>query len=420
MSTSPEAEFNGPLVGGRYRMGRRLGSGGQGSAHLALDEKTGKRVAVKAFELAKVKDWKELDLFRRECRVLKDVRHTGIPEYLDELESEDHKVHYLVMEYVPGQSLKERVRDGALTEAELWRLLWQMVNILDYLHGRQPPVVHRDIKPANLIQRPDGDVALVDFGVVQTGRPATGGNTFVGTYGFMAPEQFHGEASTATDIYALGATLICLGTGCEPEDLPHEGLRLKFKDRLRVSDELLTLLERLTEPEPAKRPTSGVELKKELEARSNVPSPTRRSRDDEEPLHQPRPGELPAPVGVAVGALLTLIGTLGMVALTVVDAVLVPLIFTLLAMSAPREKKRRLQNQQDHIHGALKAGVRTFQQLSTGGYQAFRQHQRELKSARQEALPGRRERRLEREKWREEERRRAAAMKARNRHGGRR
>src|SRR6185295_6373321 len=126
-----------------------------------------------------------------------------------------------------------RRRQGSLDREALWRLLGDAGEVLDYLHGRVPPVIHRDIKPSNVIRRPDGSFALVDFGSVRDSLKPEGGSTVVGTFGYMAPEQFQGRALPASDVYGVGATLIALVSGLEPEDLPHRGLAVDVEAALR-------------------------------------------------------------------------------------------------------------------------------------------------------------------------------------------
>ncbi len=127
----------------------------------------------------------------------------------------------------------------------------QLLAILEYLHNRQPSVIHRDIKPSNILLgdrsgNSPGQVYLVDFGSVKT---AANGSTItiVGTYGYMPPEQFGGHTSPASDLYALGATIICLATGQHPSELPHLDMQIDFVDRVNLSSGLTNWLKSLTE-----------------------------------------------------------------------------------------------------------------------------------------------------------------------------
>jgi len=125
------------------------------------------------------------------------------------------------------------------------------------LHYTTPPVIHRDIKPPNIIlcsssQSParDTQVFLVDFGAVQDTYRHTvaGGSTVVGTYGYMAPEQFRGQAVLSTDLYGLGTTLLFFLTRKSPVDLPQRKLRINFRSHVSVSEAFADWLEKMIEP----------------------------------------------------------------------------------------------------------------------------------------------------------------------------
>lgn len=116
-------------------------------------------------------------------------------------------------------------------------------------------MIHRDIKPSNLVRAPDGKLALVDFGGVLDAARDKGGSTVVGTFGYMAPEQLHGQVTAATDLYALGATIVSLAGGIEPEDVPRKGLRMDLARHLPTLEPgLRDVLVEMTDPDPDKRP----------------------------------------------------------------------------------------------------------------------------------------------------------------------
>ncbi len=206
--------------------GPKLGRGSQGRTYAAIDIEADRAVAIKRMTLDAVDDWKPFDLFERECRVLRALDHDGIPAFFDSFEEPDGTFN-LVMELVEGTNLRNVSRDGErLSEAQAFSILHQILEIIDYLHSLSPPVIHRDIKPANIMRRADGRYCLVDFGGVRDAVRPDGGSTIVGTFGYMAPEQLHGEATAATDIYSLGATILAVLTGTEPEKLPRKGLTI--------------------------------------------------------------------------------------------------------------------------------------------------------------------------------------------------
>lgn len=248
--------YTGPLLAGRWRLGPRLGRGAQADTFLARDEQAGSRgpreVVVKRLRLAGA--WKGFDLFERESKVLAALRHPGVPRALASFE-EPPGTFNLVMERMPGQNLRELAARRRLSELELRDILVRTLEILDHLHSRAPAVVHRDLKPSNLVRAPDGRIALVDFGGVLDAARERGGSTVVGTFGYMAPEQLHGQAVPATDLYALGATIVALAGGVEPEDVPRKGLRMDLDRHLPGMDPALReVLARMTDPDPEKRP----------------------------------------------------------------------------------------------------------------------------------------------------------------------
>lgn len=218
----------GTVIGGRYEVDTVLGRGGNGVTYRCTDSDTGRLVAVKALSLRSLRDWKQLELFQREAQILENLDHPGIPQYIDAFEEDTaaDRAFFLVQELAAGESLEDMVERGwRADESEITRIATELLGILQYLSTRRPAVVHRDIKPSNIViegGRTGGRVFLVDFGGVQAAAAAgeMPSSTVVGTYGFMAPEQFRGAARPASDLYGLGATLLYLLSGRPPQRLP--------------------------------------------------------------------------------------------------------------------------------------------------------------------------------------------------------
>jgi serine/threonine protein kinase len=253
------------LKSGRYSIEGTLGAGSQGETLDALDTERNERVAIKRFSVRGAASWKDVELAEREARVLSAIAHPKLPRYVDHFE--ENGSLFLVMERVEGESLAAlRRRGGALSRTEIVRLLADLGEVLDYLHGRAPPIIHRDIKPGNVFRRPDGSFALVDFGSVRDSLKPEGGSTVVGTFGFMAPEQFQGRALPQSDVYALAATALALLTGRDPEDLPHRGLRIDVWAALPHDPAFARALERMLEPDPDRRAARVTPLVAELHA----------------------------------------------------------------------------------------------------------------------------------------------------------
>lgn len=199
--------------------------------------------------------WDDLKLFDREVEVLKSLDLAAIPQYLDSFEADTElgKGFALVQTYIEARSLQDWVESGrTFSESDIKEIAKKLLDILDYLHHRQPPVIHRDLKPSNILLgdrsgNSPGEVYLIDFGSVQT-VPSSSTITIVGTYGYMPPEQFGGEVYPASDLYALGATLIYLATGSHPSELPKKELRILFAERVNLNSQTIAWLQCLTEP----------------------------------------------------------------------------------------------------------------------------------------------------------------------------
>ncbi|WP_394826425.1 serine/threonine protein kinase [Pendulispora albinea] len=243
------------LRDGRYAIVRMLGEGGQAASLEAVDKREGKLVVLKRFRLQGAKSWKEVELAEREASVLSSLDHPRLPRYVEHFE--EGGAFYLVTEKIEGESLAELRRRGVpMDEAFALQLLRDTAEVLAYLHGRTPPIVHRDIKPGNVIRRPDGSFALIDFGAVLHRLKPGGGSTVVGTFGYMAPEQFQGRAMPVSDVYAVAATALSVLTGREPEDLPHRGLGIDVEralSGLRIGGPLRRALASMLEPDPDRR-----------------------------------------------------------------------------------------------------------------------------------------------------------------------
>lgn len=203
--------LQGKILQGRYQLRQKLGQNASRQTWLAIDLATPQQtlVIVKLLVAGDLQ-WDDIKLFEREAQVLKQLTHPQIPKYRDYFCINDLFSIGLVYECIPGLSLKELLNQGKrFTQEQVRQIAVDILNILVYLHELHPPVLHRDIKPSNLILGEDEKIYLVDFGAVQD-KAASEGVTFtiVGTYGYTPMEQFGGRAVPASDLYALGATLI--------------------------------------------------------------------------------------------------------------------------------------------------------------------------------------------------------------------
>ena len=272
MSGQKIGDLLGEILGNRYKCDRRLGKQAGRQTLLARDLKTQQQVVVKLLSFSSDFNWEDLKLFQREVETLKSLSHPAIPQYLDsfEIDTPSRKGFALVQTYIEAKSLQEYLSDGrTFSESEVKQLATALLDILGYLHQRQPPVIHRDIKPSNILLKNRsgnsvGEVYLVDFGAVQTLATQQGKTvTVVGTYGYMPPEQFGGRAVPASDLYSLGATLIALITKQHPADLPQQDLQIEFEQFTKLTPGFTSWLKWMTHPSLERRPAS-VQIAKEV------------------------------------------------------------------------------------------------------------------------------------------------------------
>jgi serine/threonine protein kinase/tetratricopeptide (TPR) repeat protein len=241
------------IIHSRYKILETLGQGGVGTTYKAEDLHTQQYVAIKVVSLRQSSDWKTLDLFEREVKVLQQLNHPAIPRYIDsfEIDTQDDRLFCIVQALAPGKTLAQWIQKGWRPDEDATKAIAvQLLDILVYLQTFLPPILHRDIKPQNILRDREGNIYLVDFGAVQDTyrQTVTGGSTVVGTLGYMAPEQFRGKATRATDLYALGTTLLYLLTGKDPNQLQtSDDLQLQIPSNLRISAEFSRWLKRCIE-----------------------------------------------------------------------------------------------------------------------------------------------------------------------------
>jgi len=212
------------LIQGRYLVRRTVGRGGMGAVYEAIDQRLGHTVALKQMLVG---GDSATAAFEREARILAGLRHPGLPRVTDFFG--DPRGLFLVMEFIPGGDLgallTERGRPFPVEDVVRWAD--QILDVLTFLHGQQPPILHRDIKPQNIKLTPAGDVVLLDFGLAKGLGPAQATSTaslFGYTPNYAPLEQVQGAGTTpASDLYALAATLHHLLAGEPPPDVLQRG-----------------------------------------------------------------------------------------------------------------------------------------------------------------------------------------------------
>lgn len=269
---------------GKYRLIRLLGRGGMGNVHLGLNPNTDDLVAIKALPRDAALQEKHIERFRREARLAAQIKHPNVVRVLDADHDPDRDLHYIVMEYVEGQSFSEIMKKNK-SGMPIDEALRAMICVTKALEAAaEKGIIHRDIKPGNIMLQKDGEIKLADLGLAkQLGEESniSMAKQTVGTPYYMSPEQIETPADidSRSDIYSLGATFYRLVTGTWPFDagstlqilrnilkdpLPHPCVKrpdlpapvgaviLKMmarnpEDRYRDPAELLTDLKKLSE-----------------------------------------------------------------------------------------------------------------------------------------------------------------------------
>ncbi|MGV8122458.1 MAG: serine/threonine protein kinase [Candidatus Xenobiia bacterium LiM19] len=277
----------GLLLVSRYRIRHIVAEGGMSTIYKAVDTKTGNLVAVK--ELSNVDEDKELareneQIFINEARILSKLAHRSIPRILDFFI--ENKNRYLIMEFVDGSDLHTILgKLGTFDEKTVMEWTCQLIEVLEYLHSRTPPVIFRDIKPSNIMLEPMGRIRLVDFGIARTYKPESYSDTVnLGSGGYAAPEQYAKagrQTDMRSDIYSLGVTVHQLLTGIDPvaigfkippptsvrpelnstwDSIILKAVQLEPDDRYstlsEMKEELTTLVNRALSSEPASEAVS--------------------------------------------------------------------------------------------------------------------------------------------------------------------
>ncbi|HKG63987.1 MAG TPA: serine/threonine-protein kinase [Solirubrobacteraceae bacterium] len=272
------------LFCGRYLVVRRLGSGGSATVFLAEDQRLGRQVAVKRLHGAEVTET-TAERLRREARIMASLRHPNLVTVLDMLTEDDDL--YLVMEYVPGGTLDDVLKDAPLEPARVLELLRPVAAALDHAHAHD--VVHRDVKPSNVLVTDGGAVKLCDLGLATAAEITriTPPGSILGTPAYMAPEQAQPVPCTpATDIFALATIAFEALSGTRPRtgstamavlrqatSMPPPDLRERRPETPAGAAEALM---RGMALEPGERQHSAAALLDELEAGLGAPQPTRR------------------------------------------------------------------------------------------------------------------------------------------------
>ncbi|WP_223286176.1 protein kinase domain-containing protein [Kocuria atrinae] len=217
---SPQDRLTGTLLDHRYRIQRRLATGGTASVYVGLDERLDRHVALKIIHPHFADDPKFVERAQREAKAAARLHHPNVVAVLDQGQTSDGVV-YLVLEYVDGPTLRHVIaRESPMTARRTLDLLIPVLRGLAQAH--RSGMVHRDIKPENVLLTTGGDVKVADFGLMRAVDEHTSTSTILGTVAYAAPELVgHEPVDQRCDVYAVGIMTYEMLTGSRPYTAPH-------------------------------------------------------------------------------------------------------------------------------------------------------------------------------------------------------
>src|SRR5215216_3284753 len=276
------------LFDGRYRIVRKLGTGGMANVYLAEDQELGRRVAIKILDERHASDEQFVERFRREAKNAASLSHPNIVSIYDRGEAEG--TYYIAMEYLDGRSLKELVvARGPLPIGDAIAFMREVLSALRFAHRKG--VVHRDIKPHNVMADADGRLKVTDFGIARAGASQmTEAGSIIGTAQYLSPEQARGSpVDQRSDLYSVGIVLYELLTGKVPftGDAPVEIAMKHLSDvpeppssrREDVPHELDLVVMRALAKDPDERYQSAEEMDADLQRVSRGLGVSRRTEE---------------------------------------------------------------------------------------------------------------------------------------------
>lgn len=260
----------GTVLNHTYEITQLVGEGGTGEVYLARNQATGREIAIKRLKKEFATDPTLVELMQREANALHEIRHPAVVRYYDLLRTDiEGGFTFLVMEFIRGESLPDRMKRGPLPGHEIKQIARRIIDGLEVAHAGN--VLHRDLTPANVILR-DGnpaDATLIDFGIAkdlgQSNKTVLGGG-FAGTYRYASPEQINSEPlDSRSDFYSLGATLLAAAEGSADGDSKSLGeimaMKARVPDTSALPGDVRPLIEALMQPRKEDRPGTAADIR---------------------------------------------------------------------------------------------------------------------------------------------------------------
>lgn len=264
----------GSLLDRKYEVIKIIGQGGMGRVYLCKNINLDTLWAIKEVP----KEVKSNVNFLAEPNILKKLKHPGIPRIIDIFYKNDNL--YMVEDYIEGENLKEYIkRKGSLNAEEICNIALEIGKIVSYLHSFNPPIIHRDLKPSNIMITPEGEVALIDFGISRVYKPGQESDTvYIGSKGYAAPEQFYGtgQSSVQTDIYALGAVMYFMLTGKAPSTALEPLYDENYDEDVNI--DIREIIKKAMKIKAEERHSSIEEMRKEISKVSEIEATILRTR----------------------------------------------------------------------------------------------------------------------------------------------
>lgn len=252
----------GQVLGGRYAIRGLLGRGGMSRVYLAEDLRL--PGALRAVKESVIREGEAgAGAIRAEAELLSMLRHPLLPQIADFFPPDPDGYSYLVMEYIEGITLQQYMAEqpSPVPGGRIISYARQLLDVLEYLHSHQPPIIYRDLKPSNIMLTGEHELKVIDFGIARKVRSGSGGDTEkLGTAGFAAPEQYGGgQSCPQSDLYGLGALLLYMASGGQ-----YSAWQPGMEKRLRggqLPDRLIPVIRRLLRQHPEERYASAEEVK---------------------------------------------------------------------------------------------------------------------------------------------------------------